>query len=220
MMRRGGEAAKGGKRRVVSAASIVGMSVLATISIPAAGASSHTSSAPVGIGSTPKEWAGAYGKDQGICVDCYGPLVHNDSGKHYMYSGAEFGHFTDSGFHSGLQANDLALDYTLNTAAHTSWDVVQRDVMRMLPKDAVLSAVTVDHEGTNDCGVFTATSATLARIKAMKNPLAPDYPTGVVQVSMSMLDHYTAGTEVYDPNNVQTTSINVGETPPTEACEP
>ena len=135
-----------------------------------------------------------------------------------MYSGVEFGHFTDSGFDSGLHANDLALGYTLNTASHTSWDVVQRYVMRMLPEDAVPSAVTVDHEGTNDCGVFTATSATLARIKSMKNPLAPGYPTGVVQVSMSMLNHYTAGTEVYDPDNVQTTSIIAGESPPTEAC--
>ena len=178
MVRRGGEAARGGKRRVVSAAEIMGMSVLATISVPAAGASNHKSSAPVGIGSTPNEWAAAYGKDQGICVDCYGPFVHNDSGKHYMYSGAEFGHFTDSGFDSGLRANDLALDYTLNTASHTSWDVVQRDVMRMLPKDAVPSAVTVDHEGTNDCGVFTVTSATLALHQSHEKPAGPGLPNG------------------------------------------
>jgi len=214
--------ARGGKRRLLSAAAIVGMSVLTTISIPAAGASNHKSSVPVGIGSTPKDWAAAYGKDHGFCVDCYGSVVHNDSGEHHMYSGVEFGQVPAyPGDQSvGLQANDIAMDYTLNTASHTSWAVVQRYVMRMLPKDAVPSAVTVDHEGSNDCGVFTVTSATLAYTRGMTNPLtkASEDPTGVVQVSMSMLNHYTANTEVYNPSNVQTSTVIGAVEPPDLAC--
>jgi len=219
MMRR---PARGGKRRLLSAAAIVGMSVLTTISVPAAGASAHKSTAPVGIGSTVKEWAAAYGKDHGFCLDCYGPVVHNDSGTHDMYSGVEFGQVPayPGDQSAGLQANDIALDYTLNTASHTSWDLVQRYVMRMLPKDAVPSAVTVDHERSNDCGVFTATSATLAHTKGMMNPLTKtsEDPMGVVQVSMSMLNHYTANTEVYNPNNVQTTTVIGAVEPPDLAC--
>jgi hypothetical protein len=157
-----------------------------------------------GIGSNVKAWANAYGKAQGNCVDCYGPEIHNsDSGQTWMYAGVDPG---------PAQADHVVLIYDMNLAPHTPWLVAENDVLRMLPKDAVINpknSVTIFKNGDQNCGVFTATSATLAKMRAMTNPVpgrpkGAD-PTGVVQVSMSMQN--ASNNAVYDPNNVQSVTV-------------
>jgi hypothetical protein len=176
-----------------------------------AGASSHDNAkTPIGIGSTLKQWAKAYGKDHGICEDCYGPGVNNaDSGKTWLYSGV------------GTGPTHVVEAYSINVFRHTPWDVAQAYVLRMLPKDAVLSpavGVTVEHDGSTTCGVFTATSATLAKEKAFTTPSVKvptgDDPTGVVQVTLSVLD--SNNNETYNAMNVQSVTVLAGQLSP--AC--
>ena len=187
--------------------SLVGTLVLVvglTVATQAGASSHHNAKTPVGIGSTLKQWAKAYGKDHGVCVDCYGPGVNNaDSGKTWLYSGV------------GTGPTHVVESYSINVSRHTSWDVAQGYVMRMLPKDAVLSpaiGVTVEHDGSTTCGVFTATSATLAKEKAFTTPSAKvptgDDPTGVVQVTLSVLD--SNNNETYKANNVQSVTVLAG----------
>lgn len=190
----------------------IGMALVLTVAIaaaPAGASQRHSSKPPVGIGSTFKAWAKAYGKSHGVCVDCYGYSTHNsDSGKTWLYSGV-------SGISGSALTSHVVLGYNMNLLPHTTWDEAQGYVLRMLPKDAVVSravGVIIEHDEGTTCGVFTATSATLAKEKAMTTPLPPHNPNGVapsgmVQVTLEDLD--TNGNARYNPNNVQTVMVSV-----------
>jgi hypothetical protein len=131
---------------------------------------------------------------------CFGPGLRNDeSGRTYLFTNVLMGGGVISG-------------YTQNFVKGTTAAEAEQAVMEWMPKDATMSAITVDTDG-GSCGLATITSPTLA--KELGNPKVGD-PSGVVGVDFEYIDANL--NVVYNPNNVEDASLQPLPFSSTDSC--
>ena len=187
----------------------------ATTALPASTDATTTPPAPTttaagagltGMGATVGEMKSAHGSDSGpgaTCTasnSCFGAgLKNDDSGETYQ--------FTDASVAAGMITG-----YQQNFTSGTSISDAQSQILQGMPKDATISAVTIDNTG-GSCAMFNVTSPTLATL--FSDPSIGD-PQGVVGVELSYID--SSGNITYDPNNVQSASLSVSPSDPTASC--
>ena len=163
------------------------------VAVPAsAGAAPHHHvSGLTGIGASPAQMKAAHGVafiKGGLCSaspHCFGPVIRNKEGFGYL--------FTADMFQSGVLTN-----YSQAFATDTSLASAEAQVLRWLPPDAKMSAVTIDHTG-GSCVLYTITSPTLAKLFAAR-PKIQD-PEGEISVEMGYIDSNL--NMVYNPRNIE-----------------
>jgi len=146
-----------------------------------------------------------HGRDQitnGACSSgpgCFGQKVSNAEGALYQFTAASIG----AGLIDG---------YTQAFANNTTIAEAEQQVMKWMPSDATMGALTIDHHG-GSCAWATITSPKLARL--FKNPQIGD-PSGRVWVEFGYID--AALNQVYQPNNVQHADISTIPASSSQSC--
>jgi hypothetical protein len=166
--------------------------LLGVIAIPAsAGGATHRRVGLSGIGASPAQMKAAHGVSfikGGLCSaspHCFGPVIRNKEGFGYL--------FTADMFQSGVLT-----DYSQAFATNTSLASAEAQVLRWLPSDAKMSAVTIDRTG-GSCALYTITSPTLAKLFAA-HPKIQD-PQGEISVEMGYIDSNLNMS--YNPKNIE-----------------
>ena len=144
------------------------------------------------------------GSGSGVCSvanSCFGGgLTNDESEKPYQFVNVTI----DDGIIDGYQQNFVP-NTTLSTA--------ESEVLQWMPKDATMSALTVDDNG-GSCAMFNISSPTLATVFSAAPKIGD--PQGVLGVVLSYTD---ANLNIsYNPNNIQDASISVAPSDPTAAC--
>jgi hypothetical protein len=165
--------------------------VVAAIPSTAGASKTHHETKLVGIGATAAAMKAAHGVSYikgGLCSaapHCFGPVVRNKEGFGYL--------FTSDTFQDGILT-----DYSQAFATNTTIASAESQILRWLPSDAKMSAVTIDHTG-GSCALITITSPTLAKLFSA-HPDIQD-PEGQVAVELGYIDSDLNMT--YNPNNVE-----------------
>lgn len=181
--------------------SLIAVAVVLTATSPALASSGHHKSKLAGMGATPAEMKAAHGVSYikgGLCSaapHCFGPGMHNNEGFTYL--------FTADTFQDGVLT-----DYTQAFPTNTSAATAESEILRWLPSDAHMGAITILHKG-GSCAVYTITSATLAKVFSA-HPKIQD-PNGVIAVEMQYVN--SNGNDVYNPSNVEDATLDAGEGP-------
>ena len=158
------------------------------------------------MGATVARMKALHGADNGpgpACTaanSCFGaPVTNDESGKTYQFT-------------SVLMSGGLITSYQQNFVPNTNVSTAEAEIMQWMPKDATMSALTVDQNG-GSCAMYNITSPTLATIFSARSI---GDPQGVLGVKLSYTDSNLNIT--YDPNNVQEASISIVPSNPTVTC--
>jgi hypothetical protein len=147
----------------------------------------------------------AHGQDQGPGVTCkagpvcFGSGIKNDEQALYQVTGV-------------MTGGGIVTGYTQAFLPNTTLASAESQILQWLPKDAKLSAITVDNNG-GSCGLATISSPTLARL--FSAPAIGD-TQGTVSVSLGLIDANL--NQVYNPSNIQHADLSIAPSDPTAAC--
>jgi hypothetical protein len=159
-----------------------------------------------GIGATVARIMELHGRDEvagGLCSSgpvCFGAPIRNTEGDKFQFANVSV---TDG----------IVNGYTQAFPTDTNLSTARSEILLWLPRDATISALTVNHNG-GSCAQFDVKSPTLATVFSAV-PAIGD-PQGVLGVTLSYSD---ANKNVaFDPHNIQNARISTTPTDPTATC--
>jgi len=159
-----------------------------------------------GMGATLGAFKAAHPADNGlptVCSasdSCFGPeLTNAEYGKTYQLINT-------------LIAVGIIIGYQQNFPPGTDLATAQAEILQLMPKDAVMGAITVD-DNSGSCAIFNITSSTLGSVFDKQ---AIGDPQGVVGVELA--DITSSGNVTYNPEDIQEANLSTQPVDPTSSC--